>query len=383
MNIKVDNVTKIIKKVKVLDHVSLKFESGEITGLKGINGSGKTMIMRIISGLIRPTEGKVFINGRELKKEMDFPESIGVLIDSPAFLDGYSAYDNLRYMASVKNKVSGEEIKDLLKKVELADAGKKKYKYFSLGMKQRLGIAAAIMEHPDIILIDEPTNALDSKGVEMVKCILQQEKERGALIVLTCHDYSVLKELSDSIYFIEEGRIVGYELPHNTAVSTVMTNLGFVRAMEAHGIDVLQTKVGDRYVLEAMREGGYAVGGEQSGHMILLEHNSTGDGLVTACQFLAAVRRSGKPVEEAIKVMTKFPQTLINVRVKDKHALEGNAPIWDAVHAAEAEMGDTGRVLVRTSGTEPLVRVMVEAETQESADAHAKAIAEVVERELA
>ena len=211
MNIKVDNVTKIIKKVKVLDHVSLEFESGEITGLKGINGSGKTMIMRIISGLIRPTEGKVFINGRELKKEMDFPESIGVLIDSPAFLDGDSAYDNLRYMASVKNKVSGEEIKDLLKKVELADAGKKKYKYFSLGMKQRLGIAAAIMEHPDIILIDEPTNALDSKGVEMVKCILQQEKERGALIVLTCHDYSVLKELSDSIYFIEEGRVVGYE----------------------------------------------------------------------------------------------------------------------------------------------------------------------------
>lgn len=211
MNIKVDNVTKIIKKVKVLDHVSLEFESGEITGPKGINGSGKTMIMRIISGLIRPTEGKVFINGRELKKEMDFPESIGVLIDSPAFLDGYSAYDNLRYMASVKNKVSGEEIKDLLKKVELADAGKKKYKYFSLGMKQRLGIAAAIMEHPDIILIDEPTNALDSKGVEMVKCILQQEKERGALIVLTCHDYSVLKELSDSIYFIEEGRVVGYE----------------------------------------------------------------------------------------------------------------------------------------------------------------------------
>lgn len=211
MNIKVDNVTKIIKKVKVLDHVSLEFESGEITGLKGINGSGKTMIMRIISGLIRPTEGKVFINGRELKKEMDFSESIGVLIDSPAFLDGYSAYDNLRYMASVKNKVSGEEIKDLLKKVELADAGKKKYKYFSLGMKQRLGIAAAIMEHPDIILIDEPTNALDSKGVEMVKCILQQEKERGALIILTCHDYSVLKELSDSIYFIEEGKVVDYE----------------------------------------------------------------------------------------------------------------------------------------------------------------------------
>jgi ABC-type sulfate/molybdate transport systems ATPase subunit len=113
MNIKVDNVTKIIKKVKVLDHVSLEFESGEITGLKGINGSGKTMIMRIISGLIRPTEGKVFINGRELKKEMDFPESIGVLIDSPAFLDGYSAYDNLRYILTNAEKEIDKHIESL------------------------------------------------------------------------------------------------------------------------------------------------------------------------------------------------------------------------------------------------------------------------------
>lgn len=172
-------------------------------------------------------------------------------------------------------------------------------------------------------------------------------------------------------------------LPHNVAVSTVMTNLGFVHAMRDAGIEVLQTKVGDRYVLEAMREGGYAVGGEQSGHMIMLEHNSTGDGLMTACQFLAAVRRSGKPVEEAIKVMTRFPQALINVRVKDKHALEGNGPIWDAVHAAEEAMGESGRVLVRTSGTEPVVRVMVEAETEEAAEVHAKAIVAVVEAELA
>ena len=175
----------------------------------------------------------------------------------------------------------------------------------------------------------------------------------------------------------ERGLLAG-----NTAVSTVMCNLGLAHALRDAGIELVQTKVGDRYVLEAMREGGYAVGGEQSGHMILLEYNSTGDGLVTACQFLAAVRRSGKPVEEAIKVMTKFPQTLINVRVKDKHALEGNGPIWDSVRAAEDEMGDTGRVLVRTSGTEPVVRVMVEAETQEAADAHAQAIAKVVESEL-
>ena len=211
MKIRIDNVSKVIKKIKVLDQVSLEFESGSITGLKGINGSGKTMIMRVICGLIRPTEGKVFIDDRELKKDMDFPESIGVLIDSPAFLDNYSAYDNLRYMASVKNIVSDKEILELLDEVELSDAGKKKYRYFSLGMKQRLGIAAAVMEHPDIILIDEPTNALDSKGVYMVKRVLQREKARGALIVLTCHDYSILKELSDNIYFIEEGRIVDHE----------------------------------------------------------------------------------------------------------------------------------------------------------------------------
>lgn len=172
-------------------------------------------------------------------------------------------------------------------------------------------------------------------------------------------------------------------LPGNVAVSTVMTNLGFVHAMREAGIEVLQTKVGDRYVLEAMREGGYVLGGEQSGHMILLEHNSTGDGLMTACQFLAAVRRSEKPVEEAIKVMVRFPQTLINVRVKDKHALDGNEAIWGAVRTAEEAMEDSGRVLVRTSGTEPLVRVMVEAETQDVADAHARTIADVVEAQLA
>ena len=211
MNIRVDDVTKIIRKVKVLDHVSLEFRSGEITGLKGINGSGKTMLLRIICGLIRPTEGKVLIDDRVLKEDMDFPESIGILIDSPAFLDNYTPFDNLKYMASVKNKASEEEIKALLEEVDLTDAINKKYKHFSLGMKQRLGIAAAVMEHPDIILIDEPTNALDSHGVEMVKRILKREKDRGALIVLTCHDYSILKELSDSIYFIEEGRITNHE----------------------------------------------------------------------------------------------------------------------------------------------------------------------------
>lgn len=172
-------------------------------------------------------------------------------------------------------------------------------------------------------------------------------------------------------------------LPHDTVVSTVMANLGFVRAMEDLGIAVKQTKVGDRYVLEEMLAGGFALGGEQSGHMILLDYNSTGDGLMTACQFLCAVRRGGCTVEDAIAIMKRFPQTLVNVRVRDKHALEGCAAVHDAVKEAESRMGADGRVLVRTSGTEPVVRVMVEASRAEVARSYAESIAAVVERELA
>ena len=175
----------------------------------------------------------------------------------------------------------------------------------------------------------------------------------------------------------ERGLLAG-----NTAVSTVMCNLGLAHALRDAGIELVQTKVGDRYVLEAMREGGFVLGGEQSGHMIFLEHNSTGDGLVTALQFLAACKRAGKSIADAAAVMTRFPQTLVNVHVKDKHAVDGNAAVAAAVEAAEAELGDSGRVLLRPSGTEPVVRVMVEAASAEEADRHAQAIAEVVEREV-
>ena len=152
--------------------------------------------------------------------------------------------------------------------------------------------------------------------------------------------------------------------------------------MRDAGIDVVQTKVGDRYVLEEMRDKGYAIGGEQSGHMILLEHNSTGDGLMTACQFLAAVKRTGKPVAEATAVMTRFPQVLINVKVADKHAVAGNAAVAEAVAAAEERLGGGGRVLLRPSGTEPLVRVMVEARTADEATEAAETIAAVVREQL-
>lgn len=169
-------------------------------------------------------------------------------------------------------------------------------------------------------------------------------------------------------------------LTHDTVVSTVMCNLGFVHAMRDAGITVVQTKVGDRYVLEEMRAQGYAIGGEQSGHMILLEHNSTGDGLMTAVQFLAAVKRSGGTVEEAAAVVEKFPQELVNVQVADKDAVSASADVAAAVQAAEAELGDAGRVLLRPSGTEPVVRVMVEAQDAAAAARIAEQVAEAVRR---
>lgn len=168
-------------------------------------------------------------------------------------------------------------------------------------------------------------------------------------------------------------------LAHDTVVTTVMSNLGFTHAMRDAGITVVQTKVGDRYVLEEMRASGYSIGGEQSGHMIMLEHNSTGDGLMTAVQFMAAVKRSGKKVSEAAGVITKFPQELINVRVADKEVVAASDVVATAVAEAEAALGDDGRVLLRPSGTEPVVRVMVEAASADDAQKWARKLADVIE----
>jgi phosphoglucosamine mutase len=171
-------------------------------------------------------------------------------------------------------------------------------------------------------------------------------------------------------------------LPTNTVVTTVMTNLGFRQAMAEHGIVVQQTAVGDRYVLEAMLAGGHHLGGEQSGHLIFLDRATTGDGLLTGLRLLSVVARSGRPLSELARVMRRLPQVLVNVRVADRNALEGAAAVWAAVAGEEGRLGDSGRVLVRPSGTEALVRVMVEAETEEAARATADRLAAVVAAEL-
>jgi phosphoglucosamine mutase len=172
-------------------------------------------------------------------------------------------------------------------------------------------------------------------------------------------------------------------LAKDTVVATVMSNLGFVQAMRANGVGVRQTKVGDRYVLEAMRVSGYSLGGEQSGHVIMSEYATTGDGILTALHVLERMATTGKSLQELAAVMNRLPQVLLNVDGVDKARADDDAVLAAAVAEEEALLGDTGRILLRPSGTEPIVRVMVEAATAEEAGSVAERLAEVVRRQLA
>lgn len=207
MYIEVKNVTKKIGSNTVLSGINVGMNTGKIYGLKGKNGSGKTMLMRIISGLITATEGEVVIGGKILGKDMSFPESIGLLIENPAFLPSYSGFDNLKMIASIKNIISDEEIKAVIERVGLDPEDKKKYKKYSLGMKQKLGIACAIMEKPDIIILDEPVNAVDEEGVKIIREILDELKKEDKVVILACHDKEELFYLSDEIIEIDGGII--------------------------------------------------------------------------------------------------------------------------------------------------------------------------------
>lgn len=172
------------------------------------------------------------------------------------------------------------------------------------------------------------------------------------------------------------------KLRQQTIVTTVMSNIGFFKGIEAAGMKAAKTAVGDRYVMEEMRKGGYNLGGEQSGHVIFLDYNTTGDGILTALQLVDTVIQSGKSLSELKQIMRKYPQTLVNVRVADKSKLNNNAAVESAIRQVEDELGDNGRVLVRPSGTESLIRVMAEGPDKEQVEAYVQRIAEVIQREL-
>lgn len=204
--IEIKGLSKKIKKNLIIDNVTLSFEKGKTYGFYGPNGSGKTMIFRAICGLIKPTEGEIYIDGKKLHKDMDFPESVGILIEGPGFIDYLTGFENLKILADIRNKISDDDISNMIRQVGLNPLDKRKYKEYSLGMKQRLGIAQAIMESPSILILDEPTNALDEEAIKMVHDLIRKEKEKGTTIFLASHNKNDIDELCDEIFYVYEGK---------------------------------------------------------------------------------------------------------------------------------------------------------------------------------
>ena len=206
--IQLQNVTKRIMENTVLDNVSYTFKSGFVYGLYGQNGSGKTMLLRAISGLINLDSGSIFIDGEKLHDKIEFPPETGIVIENMELLPECSAKRNLQMLAKIKNIADEKDIIFSLERVGLDPDSDKKVKKFSLGMKQRLNIAQAIFENQKIILLDEPTNALDEDAVQLIYKIIREEKSRGATIIVATHHKEDLKEVCDVILKIAEGKIV-------------------------------------------------------------------------------------------------------------------------------------------------------------------------------
>ena len=203
--VEIKNYCKSIKSRPILNNVSYNFEYGKIYGLYGHNGSGKTMLLRAIAGLLVPDSGSVVIDGKVLHKDMSFPPSIGIVIENMNLLPQYNAFDNLKILGKIKKTATDEDIKTALERVGLKSD--LKVKKFSLGMKQRLNIAQAVFEKQKIILLDEPTNALDNDGVQLIYKLLKEEKGRGALVVITTHHKEDLEEICDVVLKMTEGEL--------------------------------------------------------------------------------------------------------------------------------------------------------------------------------
>lgn len=205
--IKVENYTKVIKGKTILDNVNYTFENGMIYGLYGRNGSGKTMLLRAIAGLIFPTQGRVMFDDKELHKDISFPPSVGIIIENTNMFPQYDAFTNLKILAKIKGIATDDDIREAIRTVGLDPESKDKVKTYSLGMKQKLAIAQAIFESPDLLLLDEPTNALDEKSIEDIRKVLIDKKNEGKTIIIASHNKEYLQILSDVTLHVESGAI--------------------------------------------------------------------------------------------------------------------------------------------------------------------------------
>ncbi len=190
---------------KILKDICHSFEAGKIHGIVGNNGSGKTVLFKCICGLIIPTEGTVAIDGEIIGKDIDFPRSLGCLIENPGFLPGYSGFNNLKFLASIKNKIGKAKIVEAIKEVGLDPCEKKHVEKYSLGMKQRLGIAQALMEDPELLILDEPLNGLDKNGSAEIKKMLKTYKNDKRIILITSHNAIDIEELCDTVCEMDNG----------------------------------------------------------------------------------------------------------------------------------------------------------------------------------
>ena len=201
------NISKKIGKKDILRNISYRFEDGKVYGLCGYNGCGKTMLLRAIAGLITINEGEILTDGKKLHKDLSFPENTGIVIENMELLPQYTAFQNMQMLADIKKIASDEDIIEALKRVGLEENKDTKVKKFSLGMRQRLNIAQAIFEHQNLILLDEPTNALDKTGVELIYRIIREEAKRGAIVIIATHHQQDLESVCDHIIEIENGMI--------------------------------------------------------------------------------------------------------------------------------------------------------------------------------
>lgn len=207
--IELRKVSKSFGHRRILREVSLSVERGKTVGLVGANGSGKSVLFKILCGFEKPDNGDIYVRGRQLGKNgRDFPDNMGVFINSPGFIGIYSGFQNLKFLADIQGRIGEEEIAEAMDKVGLDPSDKTKVAHYSLGMKQKLGLAQAIMEGQDILILDEPFNALDYKTYEDVRTIIRMLKAEGKTIFLTSHRYKDIDQLCDQVYSIEDGRLM-------------------------------------------------------------------------------------------------------------------------------------------------------------------------------
>ena len=207
--IKVDNVSLTIRKNEILKSVSVEFDKGKIHGLIGRNGSGKTMLMKCICGFVKVTSGEITVDGKRVGKDIDFPKDMGIIIETPGFIPYYSGYKNLKLLARVNNKIGKEQVRESMKKVGLDPDLKRHVKKYSLGMRQRLGLAQAIMENPKILVLDEPFNGLDKGGVKEMREYLLSYKQQGKTILICSHSAEDISVLCETVHEMDKGRLEG------------------------------------------------------------------------------------------------------------------------------------------------------------------------------